>query len=288
MSNILQRLLLFFIAIPLVVAIIVFLPGYRHGAVVLLILALLGGCALELATFFRARGIAARPAHFLLLGAGIPACAYAGVLLGGDAALTGALLGILLSAGTGLIALFSAFAFVKADKIPEVLPRASAFAFALAYPGLLGAFIVLIASEPRFATESLIAFCLFGFCNDSLAWLVGITLGRRRGLVAVSPNKSIAGFIGGFCGSIIAAFGCAIFFPAAMRAPWWAILAFALAMAVVVILGDLFESALKRSAGIKDSGSAVPGRGGLLDSLDSLLFSAPVFYGLSLLLGFFR
>ncbi len=60
------------------------------------------------------------------------------------------------------------------------------------------------------------------------------------------------------------------------------------AIGAAVIVGDLFESALKRSAGIKDSGSAVPGRGGFLDSFDSLLFAAPVFYGLSLLFGFFR
>jgi phosphatidate cytidylyltransferase len=288
MSNILQRLLLFFIAVPLVVAVIVFLPGFKHGAVVLLILALLGGCSIELSTLFRARGIVARPIHFMLLGAGIPACAYAGGLLGRDAGMAGALLGIVLSAGIALMALFSAFAFVKAEKIHEVLPRASALSFALAYPGLLGAFIVLIASEPRYATESLLTFCILAFSNDSLAWLVGITIGRRRGLVAVSPNKSLAGFIGGMCGSIGAAFACAALFPSAMRAPWWAVCAFGIVMGSVLILGDLFESALKRSAGIKDSGSAVPGRGGLLDSLDSLLFSAPAFYGLSLLLGYFR
>ena len=98
----------------------------------------------------------------------------------------------------------------------------------------------------------------------------------------------MAGFIGGACGSVGLAFGCAALFPYALGGPWWTTLILGSVIGAAVIVGDLFESALKRSAGIKDSGSAVPGRGGFLDSFDSLLFAAPVFYGLSLLFGFFR
>jgi phosphatidate cytidylyltransferase len=288
MSNILQRLLLFFLGIPLVVGVIVFLPQFDHGAAVALILVFMVGCSLELCRFFQAKGIVASPAAFVLLGAGIPAGAYFGELLGGRSEMTGAFLGIILAAGTCLIAVLAKFAFVKAESIPEVLPQANALAFAAAYPGLFGAFVVLIASEPRRATESLLCFCILAFSNDSLAWLVGMTLGKRRGIVAVSPNKSLAGFIGGMVGSIGMAFACAALFPKELVAPWWAILLFGAAVGAAVIVGDLFESALKRSAAIKDSGSAVPGRGGFLDTFDSLLFAAPLYYGLSLLLGFFR
>jgi phosphatidate cytidylyltransferase len=287
-SNILQRLLLFFLGLPLVVAVIVLLPGWHHGAAVLLIVIFVGGCSLELSRFFRARGIAASPVQFILLGAGLPASAYAGSLLGGESALVGALLGIAIAAALLLILHFSPFAFVTLERIPEVLPRANALAFAAVYPGLLGSFIVLIAAEPRYATESLLSFCILAFGNDSLAWLVGITLGRRRGIVAVSPNKSLAGFIGGMCASVGTAFGCSLLFPQAIEQPWWALLILGLVVGAAVIVGDLFESALKRSASIKDSGSTVPGRGGFLDTFDSLLFAAPVFYGLSLLLGMFR
>lgn len=288
MSNIFQRLLLFFIGLPLIVGAVVFLPQFHHGAVVAMILVFVGGCALELSRFFRARGIAVDATRSLVAGLSLPLGAYLGGLLGGESTLTGAVLGLALAAGACVVAVFAGFAFVKAEDIPEVLPRANGIAFATAYPGLLGAFVVLIASEPRYATESLLTFCILAFSNDSLAWLVGTTLGRRRGIVAVSPNKSLVGFIGGMCGSVGTAFACAALFPHAIQAPWWTLLAFGLAVGAAVMVGDLFESALKRSAGIKDSGSAVPGRGGFLDSFDSLLFAAPVFYGLSLLLGYFR
>ncbi len=288
MSNILQRLLLFFLGIPLVLALIVFLPQYRHAAAVLLILVFLGGCAIELSGLFKARNIPAHPVLLIILGAGLPASAYFGAMLGGQAPLAGACLGLVLATGAALIAIFARFAFVTASQVQDVLPRSSAFAFTIAYPGLLGAFIVLIASEPRFATESLLTLCILAFSNDSLAWLVGMTLGRRRGIVAVSPNKSIAGFIGGACGSVGTAFACTALFPYALPGPWWTVLILGSAVGIAVIVGDLFESALKRSAGIKDSGSAVPGRGGFLDSFDSLLFAAPVFYGLSLIFGYFR
>jgi phosphatidate cytidylyltransferase len=293
MSNIIQRLFLFFLGIPLVIALVVFLPQFNHGAVVLMIVVFVGGCAFELSRLFTARGIAANPGLFIVIGAGLPAGAYVGRLylgrlLGGESALIGACLGMVLAAGIVLFAFFARLAFVRPTGISDVLPRAAALGFAAIYPGLLGAIIVLIASEPRYATESLLTFCILAFSNDSLAWLVGITIGRRRGIVAVSPNKSIAGFIGGMCGSVGTAFGCAAIFPSAIGAASWTVFVFGLVVGAAAIVGDLFESALKRSAGIKDSGSTVPGRGGFLDTFDSILFAAPVFYSLSLLLGYFR
>jgi CDP-diglyceride synthetase len=288
MSNILQRLLLFFIGVPAVVTAILFLPQYNHGAIVLVALIFCGGCSVELARLFRGRGIKADTTSFLALGVGIPAGAYVGGLLGGAAALTGSCLGIVVASGCIAVIVLLRFALTALEGVPEVLGRASAISFAALYPGLLGAIIVLIASEPRYATESILSFALLAFGNDSFAWLVGVTLGRHRGIVAVSPNKSVEGFIGGFAATIGLAFGCAAIFPEAFPVAWWQILVFGALDGAAVILGDLFESALKRSAAIKDSGSSVPGRGGFLDSFDSLLFSAPVFYGLSLLLGLFR
>jgi phosphatidate cytidylyltransferase len=288
MSNLLQRLILFFLAVPAVVALILFLPQYNHGAAVLVILVFTGGCALELARMFNAKGIAASSPLFVAIGLLIPASAYVGGLLGGDSPFPGACLGLLVASGALLLVSFARFALIGEASIPGAIPGSSALAFATAYPGLLGAFIVLIASEPRYATESLLSFCILAFSGDSFAWLVGMTLGRRRGLSAVSPNKSLEGFIGGMLAPMGMAFACAALFPEALRATWWELLVLGFLVGAAVILGDLFESALKRSAGTKDSGTAVPGRGGFLDSFDSLLLSAPVFFGLSLLFGFFR
>jgi phosphatidate cytidylyltransferase len=292
MSNLAQRLLLFFLGIPSVVCLIIFLPQFDHAAAVAVVVAFCVGCSLELARLFEAQGVRAKAAPFAILGAGIPACAYAGGSVFRNSAslgfLGGALAGACLGATLCLLAFFVSFAFAKNARMHEVLPRASALAFAAAYPGLLGVAIVLVAAEPRYATESLLAFCILAFSDDSLAWLVGITMGRRRGLVDASPNKSLEGFIGGMCGAVGTACACKLLFPYAMAGPWWEALALGIAVGAAAIVGDLFESAIKRSASIKDSGRAVPGRGGFLDTFDSLLFSAPVFYGLSLIMGFFR
>jgi phosphatidate cytidylyltransferase len=288
MSNLVQRLLLFFIGVPAACAVIIFLPQFNHGASVLVILAFTGGCAIELSRLFKARDIAAPELAFALLGVALPAGAYIGGLLGGPSVLLGSCLGLALASSLALVASFLPFAFYRSEDLHEVLPRSGALAFAVAYPGLLGAIIVLIASEPRYATESLLTFALLCFGNDSFAWLVGVTIGKHRGLVSVSPNKSLEGFAGGMLASVGVAFACSALFPEALAASWWELLALGLLVGGAAICGDLFESALKRSASIKDSGSAVPGRGGFLDSFDSLLFAAPVFYGLSLLMGFFR
>jgi phosphatidate cytidylyltransferase len=288
MSNLLQRILLFFLGVPAVIAVIGFLPQLNHGAAVLIIVVFTGGCALELANLFRSRGIGSSSILFVVLGAGIPASAYLGGLLGGASVLPGAFLGIAIFMSAALLAYFAQFAFIGENAIPEALPKASAIAFAAVYPSLFGAVIVLIASEPPHATESLLTFCVLAFSGDSVAWLVGMTIGKHRGIVAVSPNKSLEGFIGGMLAPIGMAFACAAVFPSSFPAQWWELLILGLLVGAAVIIGDLFESSLKRSARIKDSGSAVPGRGGFLDSLDSLLLAAPVFYGLSLLMGLFR
>jgi len=284
--------LLFFIGIPILVALIVLLPQAKHGAIVMVILAFIAGSGVELARLFRQKGVAVNDAVAGAVSLAAPLCAYIGSLLEGTAIEGGSPLGSIgtLSLGCALaiLAAFSPFAFVSKDRIDSVIPKATALGFIAVYPGMLGAFIVLIASEPPLATESLLSFCIITFGNDSLAWLAGMTIGRKRGIVAVSPNKSLAGFISGMAASIGLSLLIPLLFPGATAAHWSLLLVLGVAVGAADIVGDLFESALKRSAGIKDSGSIVPGRGGILDSFDSLLFAAPLFYGLCLALGLFR
>lgn len=286
-SNIVQRLLLFFLGIPAVIAVVVFLPEAHHAAAVFVMLIFLGGAGAELGQIFRDRDINVSLIHTTYLGFLPALAAYVASLLAGGS--TYSVLEILLFfIAACALAIFLPFAFVGKEAIREVTPRTSAYGLTLLYPGLLGSFVVLLTAEPRWASESLLTFVGLTLGNDSLAWFFGITLGRRRGIVAVSPNKSLAGFIGGMGGSIGFSFVARAIAPYAMRTGWLATAVFGLLVGAAVIVGDLFESALKRSAGTKDSGSAVPGRGGFLDSFDSIIFAAPVFYAASIVFGLFR
>ncbi|RMF42024.1 MAG: phosphatidate cytidylyltransferase [Deltaproteobacteria bacterium] len=115
--------------------------------------------------------------------------------------------------------------------------------------------------------------------TDTFALFVGRQLGRRPLYTRVSPNKSVEGALGGLAGGAAGGLVAAItFFPL----PVWFVLPVALVLSAVGQVGDLFESMLKRSFGVKDSGTIIPGHGGLLDRLDSLLFAFPVAYGLYL------
>ena len=112
--------------------------------------------------------------------------------------------------------------------------------------------------------------------SDTAQYYTGRMLGRRLLAEAISPKKTIEGAIGGLV------FGTAVF---AVVGAWWLALVPAIArvgvgmgIVAVGIVGDLFESMLKRSANVKDSSAIIPGHGGILDRLDALFFAAPFFY----------
>ncbi|HXF93166.1 MAG TPA: phosphatidate cytidylyltransferase [Nitrospiraceae bacterium] len=114
------------------------------------------------------------------------------------------------------------------------------------------------------------------WAGDTGAYYVGTLFGRRKLTPTISPNKTVEGLIGGVACSVLTAFGArAWFLPSLTTVDC---VALGLLMAGVGLAGDLVESALKRSAGVKDSGGLLPGHGGMLDRLDSLLFTAPAFY----------
>ncbi|MEK7084296.1 MAG: phosphatidate cytidylyltransferase, partial [Patescibacteria group bacterium] len=114
--------------------------------------------------------------------------------------------------------------------------------------------------------------------GDIGALLVGIRFGKHPLLPNVSPNKSIEGAAGSFLFSVIAAVACRSFLP---ELPYFSMIHVALMGAFfggLGQLGDLSESLIKRDCHVKDSGKLLPGMGGVLDVIDSLLFSAPAFY----------
>jgi len=127
-------------------------------------------------------------------------------------------------------------------------------------------------------TGSDLVFLLFFivWSGDMAAYYVGTTLGRRALAPRVSPKKTVEGAMGGILGALAAAFIARAWFM--NRLGTIDCLVLGIGLAVVGMLGDLIESMLKRGAGVKDSASLVPGHGGILDRVDSLLYAAPLLY----------
>jgi phosphatidate cytidylyltransferase len=116
---------------------------------------------------------------------------------------------------------------------------------------------------------------------DSCAYYVGKGIGRRRLYIEISPNKTVEGAAGSVIGATVAAvlLGAVMVPDAGMLF----LIFTGAAIGIVSIAGDLVESMFKRDAGIKDSSSFIPGHGGLLDKIDSVLFAGPVLYVITLL-----
>jgi phosphatidate cytidylyltransferase len=143
------------------------------------------------------------------------------------------------------------------------------------YIGWLLSHVILL----RLLTEgTYYVFYIFGvvWLGDAAAMGVGIWLGRRKLAPTISPRKTIEGAIGGGIGSICAALVGGIWF--LQQITLIQCLAIGGILAVLGQLGDLSESLLKRSAGVKDSGVIIPGHGGILDKVDGILFGAPALY----------
>jgi phosphatidate cytidylyltransferase len=158
----------------------------------------------------------------------------------------------------------------------------SAAAFLLGVVYIFGAWRCAI--ELRSIDHHWLMFALLlSWAGDTAALYVGKTLGRRRLAPRVSPAKTWEGAIGSVAGGVLAGWIYAHYL--LPSASWWMVLVLACAGNIAGQLGDLCESAMKRGAGVKDSGHTLPGHGGWLDRIDSSLFSVPVVYGLLLIFG---
>jgi len=288
-GNTKQRLLFFFIGIPTFILAVLFLPFWNNALLFLIIATLQVMAIYEMRGIFRAKTITIDAVRIAIFSFATSGAVFASSFSSKEMEPQFSSLEILfIMSVVSLLLIASQYAFIKKNNFESALTEISASVFSFFYTGILGAFIVYIATCFPQKKEPVFLFTLMTFGNDSLAWLFGVTLGKRRGLFDVSPNKSIAGFIGGFSGSILAGILGYFLFPEAGFSSILPLILLGALMGCAVIVGDLLESALKRSANVKDSGLIVPGRGGILDSSDSLLFSAPVFVFLSLLFGFFR
>ena len=152
--------------------------------------------------------------------------------------------------------------------------RASHLLAGLVYVGLLGCFPILVARHPDHGREILLIAGAVTWLSDTFAFFCGKAFGRHKLYPSVSPKKTWEGAIGGIAGSVSGAI--AIRFLLWPEADLAGLIGFAIAGGALGQTGDLVESVFKRSCGVKDSGTLLPGHGGLLDRIDAFLFVAPL------------
>jgi phosphatidate cytidylyltransferase len=246
-----KRVLTAAIAIPLVVLITVFSPDWLFAFVIGLVCALAVDEFLSLAD---KKGLG-RPGRWFLAPSALVAISF----LGGES-------WVVTAFALSAITLMTMMIF--SEPIDRVLGRVGMGLAGVAYCSLTLGFLIMMPRE--------LVLLLFGiiWIGDSVAYYVGRVLGRHALAPKVSPKKTIEGAAAGFIGSVVAGIIGAFL----LGEPWLRVAGVSAATAIAGQVGDLAESVLKRSAGVKDSSSILPGHGGILDRLDSLFFAAPIFY----------
>jgi phosphatidate cytidylyltransferase len=172
--------------------------------------------------------------------------------------------------------------FLFYDSVQEI-SISSKYLYLLGYITLPFIFIVKISFGTNdYNPKIIIGLFVLIWTNDTFAYLVGKSIGKHKLFERVSPKKTIEGFLGGVVFAILAGFLISKFYiqpnPAFSNKSIliWTIIA--IIVSVFGTIGDLIESKFKRIAGVKDSGSIMPGHGGILDRLDSVIFVAPIIF----------
>jgi len=153
----------------------------------------------------------------------------------------------------------------------DFIKRSTSAVFITFYLAVLGGFILLLANHPDGALRILALVVLIA-CNDTFAYFAGVLFGKHKLAPNISPKKSWEGLIGGAVASII---GGALIFYYLFETNWLVGAAIGIMTVITATCGDLIESAIKRDLAIKDMSNLLPGHGGIMDRLDSALFTAP-------------
>lgn len=159
-------------------------------------------------------------------------------------------------------------------QVPSALVRTAFATLGFGYVVLCASSLVHWAQLGKFGYQYqyLIGGLVLIWSNDVFAYLIGRRFGRKMLAPMLSPKKTWEGTIGGLGMAILAGWVLAQVY----AEPWWAWMGFGLVCGICATMGDLVESALKRSLGVKDMGTLIPGHGGVLDRFDALLFAGPV------------
>jgi phosphatidate cytidylyltransferase len=272
MKKMLQRLLIFFIGVPLITAAVQLLPQYGHLALNVIVIIFSAAGAVELAAMLEKRELRVSAVEAAALGALPPALVTMVVSF---------------NCGEWIV---PAFLFVSAVWVlvfpvfsagqEQYINRVTAGFSVLFYPGI---FLAWICRMGKWEGALILVSLLIPLVGDGAAWAAGMLFGRQnRGVVKVSPNKSIAGFAGELFATVVISTAAVLFLPEYFVPRRISAIAggiiVGLLTGIAATFGDLCESAVKRSAGCKDSGGLIAGRGGVLDSVDSIALAVPVFY----------
>ena len=242
---------------------------------IVLVAALVGIALVELASAFRVAG--RRVPRFGVVIAGLVIVAGA-ALWGAEGMLLGLFVGSLLLTAWRLIE-----GLVPAWEAPPRTVVRDVFSglFTLVYVAFLASFTVLLVLADH-GEWWVFALVLVVVSVDIGAYVAGVTLGKHKMTPRISPNKTWEGFAGA---AVVAAGTGTLVSLLALEQPWWVGVVIGLVVLFTATVGDLTESLIKRNLGVKDMSSWIPGHGGFLDRLDSLLPSAVGVYGVALALG---
>ena len=178
-----------------------------------------------------------------------------------------------LAVSTGLsIPILMFFLLMISQK--DFIKRSTSAVFAVFYLAVLGGFILLVANHPD-GGKRILALVILIACNDTFAYFAGVLFGKHKMAPTISPKKSWEGLVGGLIASLI---GGALVFQNAFETQWYVGCAVGVMTVITATCGDLIESAIKRDLAIKDMSNLLPGHGGIMDRLDSALFTAPAFW----------
>lgn len=283
MSKVASRLLAFFVGVPVVMGIVVW-PTLNHLPLHVLLSVATGIGANELYNIFAKN-------HKLLPRKFIVTCATLLTVIAGINAVVPPMFNITLPSGQEIVTYAYIFILLlilflevfTAEEFKDSIDRIASSTFIITYTGFLLTFIsrmtVWKLDGSSITVPCICIFLLMVFFTDSIAWFMGVLFGKStRGFVKASPNKSLVGFIGGFIGAAGAGILGYFIWNDIFGDGMLKLIITGLFIAFSSIVGDLAESVFKRSADVKDSGNVIPGRGGMLDSIDSIVMSAPVFY----------
>jgi len=278
MKKLIERLLIFFLGVPAVFALVYFFTFMRSLPLNIIVIIFSGLGAIEFSQMLEKKQMRLSKAESFILGILAPLA----VTLTVSFNFPDWVIPLILMTGSGWVLMSRVFS--RKTEMENVIYRLTGGFSVMIYPGFFMYWIIKMSAWENPAAILLFLFVTFG--SDSVAWLLGSLLGaNNRGIIPVSPNKSIAGFIGGLLGSCIVAAAAALLFPFIFPNNYDSVSTFVLLAAllgfctgIAGMLGDLAESAIKRSCDFKDSGNMMLGRGGILDSIDSIAAAAPVFY----------